>query len=322
MTGGDPVEESGQALRTGFVQAMQTAHTTQALMGRWGGESRSRAEHEQRLSTSAAKEGRSLVEHRLRVDQQLESRWWDRQLSSARVEEVRARISQAKKLHKVEKRKLEGQIDRSDRDLERRDQAGELDREHKQTLHSHQITGYENREQRAGELHALEVEYKQLLIDIRRRAAGFTETLTDQTGPQSAAAATSSAAFAADAAAGGPEEPAEDSAAFHQRFAEDTGMDPRKVFRDAHFPGAAEPAPSPMWLRDIDGLVRELGALAYLLPLMPDAPEPHTEVGEWIEASVEDAGLHEPIDVDVVNEEADLPSSNLPMLWVDPELEP
>lgn len=321
MNGGDPVEESGQALRTGFVQAMQTAHTTQALFGRWGGEARTRAEHEQRLSTGVAKEERSMVEHRLRVDQQMEERWWDRQLNSARVEEVRARIQRGGELHDAEKRRVERQIERADKDLERRDQSENLDRGHKQTLHNHQITGYKNREQRAGELHDLEVEYKQLLVDIRRRAAGFTETLTEQTGPRSAATASSAAAFAAaDATADLSGQNAGDASAYRQRFTEDTGIDPRVLMARAKNVTSGSSIPKNVSLRDIAGLATELSLAAHLVPLIADDPDRRPDLGQRIESAVEDSGLHEPIE-SVAGVEEDLDPIGSPTWMIEPERE-
>ncbi|WP_280426685.1 hypothetical protein [Nocardia carnea] len=321
MSGGDPIEESGQALRMGFVQAMQTAHTTQALLARRGGESRSREEHEQRLSASAAKEHRSLVEHQLRVDQQNEARWWDRQLNQARVEEVRARITRGGELHAAEMRRVEGQIERADKDLARRERAGNLETTQKKILHNHQIAGYVNREQRAAELHELDVEYKKLLIDIRRRTAGFTENLSEQSGPQSAAAVASSAAFAAASTGSETPEGSRDYQAFRERFVEDTGTDPHQVLRGAGSSPGWAPPPMRVPQRDVNGLIGDLCVLAHLLPPIPDTPQPPPPPAVRMEAAVEDAGLNTPIDVEVVEivEETDAPSANLPVLWTGPE---
>ncbi|WP_416566098.1 hypothetical protein [Nocardia testacea] len=321
MNAGDPVEESGQALRTGFVQAMQTAHTTQALMGRWGGESRSRAEHEQRLATNAAKEGRSVVEHQVRVGKELEARYWDRQLNQARVDEVRARIFRGGELHSLEQRRLEAQIERADKDLERRDRAGDLDREHQQILHDNQIAGYTNREHRAVELHELDVEYKQLLIDIRRRAAGFTETLTEQTGPGAAVTASSAAAFAvADASAEMSTRQARDSEAFHGRFVEDTGVDAREFIRRASSTTATGTKQSRVSLREIAGLTAELSFATHLMPmgLIDRDPEPEYRWGERIEAAVADAALDASIEYTTAIDD-DLPPELVSAPTVEPE---
>lgn len=220
---GDPVEESSQAVRQGFLQALQTAHTTAGLMRSMSGDGRSKAEFARRMQDSDAREQRSIVEHNQRVWNAAETANQARQLNDAKVKEVNARIERGGELSRAEVRKTNRQTKRGDEDLKRRNAAGELERTHRIAIHDKQVTGYTNREARAAELHKLEVEYKTLLIDIRRRAAGFSETLTGlgHTGEAMASAA----GFAtAQAAAGLSEQHASAFDAYADRLVEDTGM--------------------------------------------------------------------------------------------------
>ncbi|WP_433709700.1 hypothetical protein ACQP2U_24885 [Nocardia sp. CA-084685] len=214
---GDPVEESSQALRGGFVQALQTAHTTAALMRGRGGEARSKTESEQRVRHASAKEWRSFLEHRLRVIDAVEEARHKRDLNAAKVDEVRARIESGGRAHQMEQWQKWRQIQRADTDLSRRNKAAKLERKH--------LT---NRETRAVELHKLDIEYKELLIEIRRRAAGFSDTLTAQ--GESGEAKASAAAFAAAKGAKGlSDQHDRDADAFDERFVEDTGADYTEV---------------------------------------------------------------------------------------------
>ncbi|MEV0768521.1 hypothetical protein [Nocardia salmonicida] len=225
---GDPVEESGQAVRQGFLQALQTAHTTNALFGRRGGESRSRAESEQRLSIEAAKNQRSWIEHQARLG----NLGAEQALSVTKIEEVRARITNSATVADIDARHKEGQIERADKDLARREKDGALAREQSRELHKQKIDGYLNRETRSVELHALDVKLKELMIEIRRRAAGFTDTLhrTDErTGPAKSAAAQFAAA---DATRNLSPEAQADAAAYDERFLDDTGLHPQDFFAD------------------------------------------------------------------------------------------
>ncbi|MFI6217019.1 hypothetical protein ACIBCD_33895 [Nocardia brasiliensis] len=226
---GDPVEESGQALRQGFVQAMQTATSTMALIRNAGGESRSRTEFAQRTAIAEQREQRSAAEHRVRVWEHLETVQQKRDLNTARIAEVNARINNADELTKVEVRRTGRSIARADRDFDRREKTSRNDERRKNAIHAQQITAYRNRETRADELHSLEKEYKQLLLEIRRRAAGLSDTLGAD-----AESRISEAAFAAAAAnAHAPEDVSENLAdateAFTRRFTEDTGLHPDDV---------------------------------------------------------------------------------------------
>lgn len=221
---GDPVEESSQAMRQGFVQALQTAHTTAALMRGRGGESRSRAESDQRIRLADNKELRSVIEHHQRVFNAGQAAGLARELNSAKVDEVRARIERGAQMHEMEQWIKEGQAERADADLDRRNAAGELEREQNSELHEWKIDAYANRETRAAELHELDVEYKELLIESRRRAAGFSDTLSAH--GESGEAMASAAAFAAAKSAEGLSEELDDEFdAYAERFVEDSGSD-------------------------------------------------------------------------------------------------
>ncbi|MFI5501039.1 hypothetical protein ACIA5E_18430 [Nocardia asteroides] len=286
---GDPVEESGQAVRQGFVQALQTAHTTSALFRSQGVDGRSRAEFEQRTAHAAAKEARSKLEHYAR----LSGLGAEQTLTTTRIQEVQARITNAANVAEVDLRHKEAQITRADTDLARRVKDGELARAQSTELHQHRIAGYINRETREGELHGLDVEYKQLLIDIRRRAAGFTETLhrSDDPGGRGQAAAAQFAA--ADATRDLSPDAEADAQAYEERFAEDTGVHPGDYFTD---PDRADLADG--WsqgLGDVSGLAADLTADAHLRREYGIGPDDHgldTSLGdrEYLEAEVVELG--------------------------------
>ncbi|WP_280465366.1 hypothetical protein [Nocardia brasiliensis] len=226
---GDPVEESGQALRQGFVQAMQTATSTMALIRNAGGESRSRAEFAQRTAIAAQREQRSAAEHRVRVWEHLETVEQKRDLNNARIAEINARINNADELTKVEVRRTGRLIARADRDFDRREKTSRNDERRKNAIHAQQITAYRNRETRADELHSLEKEYKQLLIDIRRRTAGLSDTLGADAESRISEAAFAAAAANAHAHEDASENLADATEAFTRRFTEDTGLHPDDV---------------------------------------------------------------------------------------------
>ncbi|WP_338760820.1 hypothetical protein V7968_32475 [Nocardia vulneris] len=228
---GDPVEESGQAIRQGFVQAMQTATSTMALIRNAGGESRSRTEFAQRTAIADQREQRSAFEHQVRVWEHVQTVGQKRDLNTARIDEVNARIKNADELTKVEVRRTGRLIGRADKDFERREHAGKSEQRRKNEIHDQQISAYKNRETRESELHEIDKEYKQLLLVIRRRAAGLSDTLADTLGAD-AESAVSEAAFAA-AAASAQDSFSDDltdaKEAFTRRFTEDTGVDPDDV---------------------------------------------------------------------------------------------
>ncbi|WP_280443413.1 hypothetical protein [Nocardia brasiliensis] len=225
---GDPVEESGQTIRQGFVQAMQTATSTMALIRNAGGESRSRTEFAQRTAITDQREQRSAYEHQVRVWGHIQTVGQKRDLNTARIDEVNARIKNADELTKVEVRRTGRLIGRADKDFERREHADKSEQRRKNEIHDQQISAYKNRETRASELHEIDKEYKQLLLVIRRRAAGLSDTLADTLGAD-AENAVSEAAFAAAAANahdGFSDDRTDAKEAFTRRFTEDTGVHP------------------------------------------------------------------------------------------------
>ncbi|MBF6439693.1 hypothetical protein [Nocardia cyriacigeorgica] len=288
---GDPVEESSVAVRQGFVQALQTAHTTAALMQRRGGEARSLAEHNLRMSNDAAREKRSVTEHEMRVFDAIEKAYQGRELHSAKVEEVRERIKRAGELHKRDLEYKKDQIERGEKDLDRRNTDFLLERGRRNAVHDKQIEGYKAREERAGELHKLDVEYKQLLIRIRRRAAGFSDTLTSA-GEKGEAMASAAAFATAQATSDLSDTHRDAAAAFTERFAEDTGLDPSALIDDAA-------SDSPHWepnaagaelLDNLTRLTEELSMAAHLdQGAAATNPDP-TARGQVIDAVIAAAG--------------------------------
>ncbi len=311
---GDPVEEGGQAVRQGFLQALQTAHTTNALFRSRGGESRSRAESEQRSAIEAAKNQRSWIEHQARLGN-LGS---ERALSMAKIDEVRARIANAAQITEVDLRHKEGQITRAETDLARREHDGALSRRQSKELHTERIAGYTNRETRDVELHKLDVELKKLMIDIRRRAAGFTDTLHHsdaRTGAGQAAAAQFAAADATRDLSSDAEAAAQ---AYEERFIDDTGLDLEGVLSDN---GADLSDRGPEGFADMAGLAADLTITThlndefnYLADHLDRTADPVAstivdaeivEAGEWIEAAVSAAAVH---DIDPTAPDPDLTS--------------
>ncbi|MBF6320387.1 hypothetical protein IU453_26915 [Nocardia cyriacigeorgica] len=272
---GDPVEESSQAVRQGFVQALQTAHTTAALMQRRGGETRSRAEHNQRMSNDAARAKRSQAEYEMRVLDAIDKAYQGRELHAARVEEVRKRIEQGGELHKKDLEYKNDQIARGHADLDRRNTSEVLERGRLDAVHDKRIEGYTAREQRAAELHELDVEYKKLLIDIRSRAAGFSDTLTS-TGEAGEAMASAAAFATAQAASDLSDTHRDDAAAYAERLVEDSGIDPQVLFDEALTNLAPRWQPQPSRadsLRNIlNALTDEMTWVVHLAHNAPDAP--------------------------------------------------
>ncbi|VFA96274.1 hypothetical protein [Nocardia cyriacigeorgica] len=288
---GDPVEESSVAVRQGFVQALQTAHTTAALMQRRGGETRSLAEHNQRMSNDAAREKRSLTEYQMRVFDAIEKAYQGRELHSAKVEEVRERIKRGGELHKKDLEYRKDQIERGREDLDRRNTDSFLERGRRNAVHNKQIAGYKAREERAAELHKLDVEHKNLLIKIRRRAAGFSDTLTSA-GPAGEAMASAAAFATAQAASDLSDTHRDAAAAFTERFAEDTGLDPGALIDDTA-------SDSPHWepnaagaelLDNLTGLTEELSMAAHLDQGAAATNPVPTAPGQVIDAVIAAAG--------------------------------
>ncbi|WP_327097021.1 hypothetical protein OIE68_45380 [Nocardia vinacea] len=331
MSSGDPVEESSQAMRQGFVQALQTAHTTAALMRGRGGESRSRAESEQRMRLAGAKDWRSFIEHRLRVIDTVDLARQAHELNTAKVDEVRARIERGGEMHEMEQWIKERQAERADADLDRRDEAGDLEREHNIEIHDLKVDAYANREIRAAELHELDVELKELLIESRRRAAGLSETLASH-GDAGEAMASAAAFAAAKGAEGLSEQLRDDSDAYDERFVEDTGsaytdiidaeivedFDDRDVTVEPHSKASevaieniidadiiddfddlgvtvrARSRSSSVAVEDIAGLTEELSFATHLIHEFADLrgdPDPDPDAGSVIADAADAAGL-------------------------------
>ncbi|WP_280345676.1 hypothetical protein [Nocardia neocaledoniensis] len=237
----------------------------------------------------------------------------------AKIAEVRARIDNAAKITEVDVRHKEGQIGRAETDLARRELDGELSRQQSSEVHAARIAGYTNREAREVTLHELDVELKELMIEIRRRAAGFTDTLhhsDERTGAAKAAAAQFAAADATRDLSPDAEAARQ---AYEERFIHDTGLDPEDFFADN---GANQ---SDRRLHSVDddvgglaadltmdaNLHHEFGYLAhYLAPTTAPAAEviidaEIVEDGEWIEAAVSATAVH---DVDHTAADPDLTS--------------
>ncbi|MEV0853798.1 hypothetical protein [Nocardia fluminea] len=236
----------------------------------------------------------------------------------AKIDEVRARIANAAQITEVDLRHKEGQITRAETDLARREQDGALSRRQSKELHTERIAGYTNREARDVELHKLDVELKELMIEIRRRAAGFTDTLHHsdaRTGAGQAAAAQFAAADATRDLSSDAEAAAQ---AYEERFIDDTGLDPDGFFSDN---GADLSDRGQQDVRDVAGLASDLTIDAhlhhefgYLADHLDRAADPAVETivdaeiveaGEWIQAAVSATAVH---DIDPTAFDPDLTS--------------
>ncbi|MFE7718579.1 hypothetical protein ACFU44_06005 [Nocardia rhizosphaerihabitans] len=270
------------------------------------------------------KDFRSTVEHWGRLG----NLGLERELIGVRIAEVRARIDNAAKITKVDVRHKKGLITRAEKDLKRREQDGEIARTHNEAVHKERIAGYVNRETRAVELHDLDVEYRELLIEVRRRAAGFTDTL-HQSDERTGRGKASAAQFAAAEATRDLSPEAEAAAqAYRERLIDDTGLDIEDLFTDSDRADVADG-----WsqgLEDVAGLAEDLTLAAHLhheSGLAVDdlerdyEPDPEVidvevvEAGEWIEATVSATGVH---DVDLTTQDPGLihggeqPSARVP----------
>lgn len=215
-------------MRQGFIQALQTAQMTAGLMRNRSGESRSRAESDQRRAHADAKDHRSTVEHQVRVFDTVTAAEERAALNTAKVREVEARITNAANMATAEVDQKSQQNQRAEKDFERRERIGRQEAQQSDDLHRARIDSYANRESRETALHELDVEYKKLRVQILRRNAGFTETLAEERGPETARTTASSAAFAA-ADATGTSGNTEDAEAFRERFVADTGSPPPRA---------------------------------------------------------------------------------------------
>lgn len=250
---GDPVDEGGQAVKAGFVQAMQTAAMTMNLLQRRGSESRSRQEFVQRLDDRIAEQQRKDHVHAAQIQGYIDraqhgrlEHWADMAIKAGRYREHLLEMQ-------VKNARLQHDQDRADRAKdsdkateERRDRVhglqvralrGEYNR--KDAIHTQQLRRYDKQTAQDRRLHDLKVEYQQLLIEARKRALGLTETLTD-TDPGTARAHAASAGWAAaEATADLSDDHRAHADAWAERYGEDTGNDPRTTLADARAEAAA-----------------------------------------------------------------------------------
>ncbi|MFD8248127.1 hypothetical protein [Nocardia sp. NPDC059691] len=152
-----------------------------------------------------------------------------------RVAEFRLRRSDSVAENARRERATKAQIDASkarentadtEARIKREDQGRRIQRENNAEvregqLHAKRLAAYDNRETRAGELHDLEKASIQQQMKLRDRTAGLTQQLTDNQ-QRSGKAMADAGRFAA---AVSTAEPAT-TAAFRERFREDTGLDP------------------------------------------------------------------------------------------------
>ncbi|WP_433664653.1 hypothetical protein ACQPW1_22435 [Nocardia sp. CA-128927] len=238
---GDPVEEGAVAVRTGFIQALQTGAMTANLMQRRGAESRSVAEFDRRTADAAAKEDREVEFHDLKVDSYHDRHRRETELHTLETQFKLGQQQRANELHELDKQIKKRQMQRADADFDRRNTDGILERGGKGDLYALDKQWRGNREKRLIELHDLDVEYKQLLIDGRKRSLGLTEVLAAQ--DQSTATANQSAAefAAAHSSRDLSPEHADHADAYAERFAQDAGYDPQDLIDEALITVNTEP---------------------------------------------------------------------------------
>ncbi|MBB5916860.1 hypothetical protein BJY24_005772 [Nocardia transvalensis] len=308
---GDPVEESGQALRQGFFQGMQSAAMTMNVLQRRASESRSVAEFARREADAERQRHQDTEIHDLKVtgyeDRQrherqqhlLEMQVKQRQIERGDADLARRdadsaferankaelhglqkgwherRDERTEELHELEKNVKQRQIERGDTDLQRRTDDAAAARSDNREFHRRRIQSLAERAEQEKQRHDLDVEFKQLLIEIRRRAAGFTDTLTTTASPQEAATMRAAAEYAAaHSTAGLSDAHAAADAAYAERYTEDTGTDPDTIL-DAELVDLAPDvdlgpdldsggAPSAVSVDAVRGLAEELTAETYL----------------------------------------------------------
>ncbi|MFE2997399.1 hypothetical protein ACFXG4_20585 [Nocardia sp. NPDC059246] len=312
MSGGDPVEEGGQAVRTGFVQAMQTSAMTMNLLQRRGAESRSAAEFERRAEESEIRLQQNREVHDLKVAGYQNRAAHESEIHTLETDFKARQIERAEELHLLELRIKERIIERGDADLDRRAADSAADRANKDELHHLQRQNLLNRGVWEEQRHDLDVEYKRLLIEIRRRAAGFTETLNTQDSDHAAGLRSAAAYAAAHSCADLSEEHRSHAQAFDERLTEDTSMNPADLL-DAHSDDiAAGSAMTPAVLRATRGLTEELNF--YIVVNHAAQSDPTGPVGEVVDGSVIDAAIEaaDVLDVEVVEERGADPDPVVP----------
>ncbi|MGW5110597.1 hypothetical protein [Nocardia sp. NPDC004123] len=310
--GGDPVEESGQAVRTGFVQAMQTAAMTMNLLQRRGVESRSAAEFERRAEEADTRLQQNREVHDLKVAGYQTRHTNESELHTLETQFKTRQIERAEELHILERRIKERIIERGDADLDRRTADSAAERANKDELHQLQRQNLINRGAWEEQRHDLDVEYKQLLIEIRRRAAGFTETLNAQDRDDAAGWRSAAAYAAAHSTADLSEKHRSHADAFDERLTEDTGVSATDILDaqpDDIGPGTEM---TPAVLQATRGLTDELNFYIVVNhAAQPDTNSPADEIvdGSVIGAAIEAADV---IDVEVVEEPGADPDPFMP----------
>lgn len=242
---GDPVEEGGQAVRQGFIQAFQTGAMVGNFMQRRGAETRSVAEHLQRIEDAGARELRDRQVHWAKMQGYI-----DRHGQGQRLFELdeQAKLDDQTRKKQLHKRQLDGyddrarwgkalteaelevkkkQIRRGNTDLNRRNNESAAEQTRKREIHQLQKNGYRDRAKYAEDLFDLDVKYKKLLYDIRERSAAFSETLSNMGGEDAAAMHAAAGYAATHHTADLSDEHNEHAAAYDERFTDDTGLDPQ-----------------------------------------------------------------------------------------------
>ncbi|MFE3757933.1 hypothetical protein ACFXO9_26800 [Nocardia tengchongensis] len=301
MSGGDPVEEGGQAVRTGFVQAMQTAAMTMNLLQRRGAESRSAAEFERRGDEADIRLQQNREVHDLKVTGYHSRATHETELHALETDFKARQIERAEELHVLERRIKERIIERGDADLDRRAADSAAERANKDELHELQRQNLLNRGASEEQRHDLDVAYKTLLIEIRRRAAGFTETLNTQDSDHAAGLRSAAAYAAARSTADLSDMHRSHAEAFDERLIEDAGTNASDLL-DTDPDGLGGSAMTPAVLRATRGLTDELNF--YIV--VDHAAQPDTTVlaDELVNASVIDTAIElaDVLDVEVVEE--------------------
>ncbi|MET9491163.1 hypothetical protein [Nocardia sp. NPDC006630] len=299
MSGGDPVEEGGQAVRAGFVQAMQTAAMTMNLLQRRGAESRSKAESERRTDDADLRMQQNTEVHELKV-----SGYTSRQENESELHQLEKhfktrQIDRAEELHDLERQIKKRVLERGDADLNRRTADSAAERANKDDLHQLQRQNLLNRSSWEKERHDLDVEYKRLLIEIRRRAAGFTETLNAQDRDHGAAMRAAAAYAAAHSTADLSDQHRSHADAFDERLTEDTDLSPDDLLdTEASVPG---PGNLPAVWRAVNGLAEELNfdiVVNHHVEQNSGDPEPPSANGTIIETAAAAADI---IDAEVID---------------------
>ncbi|MGV9822950.1 hypothetical protein [Nocardia xishanensis] len=136
--------------------------------------------------------------------------------------------------------------------------------------------------------------YKELLIEARRRAAGFSDSLTELGDPGTAM--TSSAAFAnAQSAQGLSAEHDRAAVAYRERLAEDTGQDVDELLDDSLADLAAAWEQAGPWTAALDDLTELTELLSTATHLEHEIRHPSVDIdpsdGTGIEDAIEATGV-------------------------------